>query len=82
MEPYDWAKRFEQRVKQLLLDRDHAPLLAPATLGEDAALAIPTPDHYLPLLYILGAARPDDEISFPVEGTAGGSIICAAGVPG
>ena len=41
--------------------------------GRDALLAIPTPDHYLPLLYVLGAMREEDEITFPVEGVDGGS---------
>ena len=44
------------------------------SLGRDAALSVPTPDHYLPLLYVLAARRPDDEVSFPVEGVDGGSV--------
>jgi 4,5-DOPA dioxygenase extradiol len=35
---------------------------------------VPTPDHYLPLLYVLGAASPDDGVRFPVEGIDAGSI--------
>ena len=42
--------------------------------GDDARLACPTPEHFLPLLYILGARRPADAVSFPVEGIDGGSI--------
>ena len=41
---------------------------------KDAALSAPTPDHYLPLLYVLGAQQPEDQVSFPVEGVDGGSI--------
>ena len=40
----------------------------------DALLAAPTPDHYLPLLYVMGLRRPGDVVSFPVEGFDGGSI--------
>jgi 4,5-DOPA dioxygenase extradiol len=40
----------------------------------DALLAAPTPDHYLPLLYVLGLRRRGDGVSFPVEGFDGGSI--------
>lgn len=44
------------------------------TLGRDALLSAPTPDHYLPLIYVLGLRRPNEPVSFPVEGFDGGSI--------
>jgi aromatic ring-opening dioxygenase catalytic subunit (LigB family) len=44
------------------------------SLGHEALLSIPTPDHYLPLLYVIGARQKNDAISFPVEGVDGGSI--------
>jgi 4,5-DOPA dioxygenase extradiol len=47
-------------------------------LGKDALLAAPTPDHYLPLLYVLGAATPGESVSFPVEGMDGGSVSMLA----
>lgn len=77
-EPYDWALRFETAAKQLLLDGDFEPLINFESLGPDALLAIPTPDHYLPLLYVLGARRQDDAITFPVQGFDGGSISMLA----
>ena len=73
-EPYDWAVRFEQRAKELMLGGENSPLIAYETLGADALLSIPTPDHYLPLLYVLGARQSSDAITFPVEGVDGGSI--------
>jgi len=54
-------------------DQDEA-LVAYETLGRDALLSAPTPDHYLPLLYVLGASKADDIVSFPVEGFDGGSV--------
>jgi len=48
------------------------------TLGADAALSIPTPEHYLPLLYVLGAGQHGERIHFPVEGVDGGSISMLA----
>lgn len=74
VEPYDWATRFETRVRELIAARDHGPLIEYAALGRDALLSVPTPEHYLPLLYVLGAADPDDAIAFPVEGMDGGSV--------
>jgi 4,5-DOPA dioxygenase extradiol len=74
VEPFDWAVRFEERVRALLTAGDHAPLVAYETLGRDARLSAPTPDHYLPLLYTIALQRDGDEVSFPVEGFDGGSI--------
>jgi 4,5-DOPA dioxygenase extradiol len=78
VEAYDWALRFEKRVRELLLAGDDAPLVAYEGLGRDARLAVPTPDHYLPLLYILGLHRKEDAITFPVEGVDGGSVSMLA----
>jgi 4,5-DOPA dioxygenase extradiol len=74
VDPFDWAVRFEERARGLLLSGDHEPLINYESLGEDARLAAPTPDHYLPLLYVLALRRQDDAVSFPVEGFDGGSI--------
>ena len=77
-EPYDWASRFESRVKELILSNNYQPLAHYETLGRDAELAVPTPEHYLPLLTILGARRENDAIAFPVQGVDGGSISMLA----
>jgi 4,5-DOPA dioxygenase extradiol len=77
-EPFDWAVRFEKKVRELLLAGNDAPLIAYETLGNDAALSIPTPDHYLPLLYVIALRREGDSIRFPVEGVDGGSVSMLA----
>jgi 4,5-DOPA dioxygenase extradiol len=74
VEPFDWAVRFEEQARQLLLAHNHAPLIEYETLGRDAMLSIPTPEHYLPLLYTIALARETDVIGFPIEGVDGGSI--------
>ena len=74
VEPFDWAVRFEQRARELLVAGDHGPLVDYETLGRDAVLAVPTPEHYLPLLYILGLRREGEPVRFPVEGIDGGSV--------
>ena len=73
-EPYDWAIRFEETAKKLLLAGDDQPLVDYESLGRDALLSAPTPDHYLPLLYVIGTRRRDDAVTFPVEGIDGGSV--------
>lgn len=71
---WDWAARFEARARGLIAAGDHGPLVDYPRLGEDALLAIPTPEHYLPLLYVLGARRDGEAVSFPVAGVDGGGI--------
>jgi 4,5-DOPA dioxygenase extradiol len=73
-EPFDWALRFEALARELMLRGEHAPLLDYEALGRDAELSVPTPEHFLPLLYVLGASEPGEAVSFPVEGMDGGSI--------
>jgi 4,5-DOPA dioxygenase extradiol len=72
--PYDWAERFEALARRTLMSGDFARLVDYESLGRDAMLSVPTPDHYLPLLYVLAQHRPGDAVSFPVEGFDGGSI--------
>jgi len=74
VEPFDWAVRFEKFARNLLLKGEDAPLIEYEALGSDAMLSAPTPDHYLPLLYVLGLRRPGERVSFPIEGFDGGSI--------
>ncbi|HUA59185.1 MAG TPA: 4,5-DOPA dioxygenase extradiol [Verrucomicrobiae bacterium] len=76
--PYDWAARFEQQAREMMQAGETAALVDYGKLGGDAALSIPTPDHYLPLLYVLGARQASEPISFPVEGIDGGSVSMLA----
>jgi 4,5-DOPA dioxygenase extradiol len=79
VKPYDWAVTFEARVRELLLADEKVPLLDYENkLGRESTLAVPTPDHYLPLLYVIGARQPSEPITFPVEGVDGGSISMLA----
>src|SRR5690606_29065609 len=73
-EPDDWALRCEAAARDLILAGDHEPLIAYESMGRDALLSVPTPDHYLPLLYVLGAAEEGEPVAFPVEGIDGGSV--------
>ena len=72
--PFDWALAFERKARELIVAFDHDPLVDYESLGKDALLSVPTPDHYLPLLYVLAQAAPDEPVTFPVEGFDGGSV--------
>jgi 4,5-DOPA dioxygenase extradiol len=72
--PFDWAQRFDALVRTKLVSGDWRALENYQALSPDAGLAVPTPDHYLPFLYSLGAAEPEDKISFPVEAIDRGSM--------
>jgi 4,5-DOPA dioxygenase extradiol len=74
VDPFEWAVRFEQEARGLLLSGDHKPLIHYERLGRDATLSVPTPDHYLPLLYVIGSRAAEEPLTFPVEGVDGGSI--------
>ena len=76
--PYDWSVRFESTARQMIVENEIESLVDYERLGPDAALSIPTPEHYLPLLYVLGARWKSDMVRFPVEGVDGGSISMLA----
>ena len=71
---FDWASRFEEKVRGLLQAGKDAQLIDYPAMGSDAKLSVPTPDHYLPLLYVLGSRGNGEGVSFPVEGFDGGSM--------
>jgi 4,5-DOPA dioxygenase extradiol len=72
--PFDWAKEFDVWTKERLEKNEHADLIAYEKQGAAARLAVPTNDHYLPMLYILGALDPKERIRFTHESFQHGSI--------
>lgn len=71
---YDWAQNFERSVRSAIEQRDLSALAAPDSLGEGARLSIPTPEHYLPLLPVMGALRNDDAVDIIVDGIDAAAI--------
>lgn len=69
-----WAQRFDDTVKQATLQRDTNKLLSIWPDSDDGRLAHPSPDHWLPLLYVYGASDERDPVQFPIEGFDLGSI--------
>jgi 4,5-DOPA dioxygenase extradiol len=81
---YDWSKRFNEQVRAALASGEHQVLIDFEHLGEDARLSVPTPEHYLPLLYVAALQAADESIDFAVDGYEAGSLgmlSAAAGMP-
>ncbi|RYD73289.1 MAG: 4,5-DOPA dioxygenase extradiol [Sphingobacteriales bacterium] len=71
---YDWALEMNDKFKNLISNGDHKPLINYQKLGTDAMLAIPTPEHYLPLIYNLGLKNEKEDVSFFNDKAVGGSL--------
>ncbi len=71
---YDWAVRFDAAVVGWIESGDTAALADYDRLGRDARLAVPTPEHYLPLLYALALRDPAEPVAFFNESFVMGSI--------
>jgi 4,5-DOPA dioxygenase extradiol len=71
---YDWAIEINENFKSLILNNDHLPMINYEALGTYARLAIPTPEHYLPLLYILALKEENESIDFFNDSTTMGSL--------
>lgn len=71
---YDWAIEMNDLFKKKILSGDYPALMNYSSLGKSAELAIPTPDHYFPLLYALGLQEAKDDVSFFNDHVVGGSL--------
>lgn len=71
---FDWATQINSKFKDLIANGDHNPLINYSSLGKEAMLAIPTPEHYLPLMYSLGLKGKKDDVSFFNDKAVGGSL--------
>ncbi len=72
--PFDWAAEFDTQAAESLEKRDHSLLLKGPTLSAAARLAIPTAEHFLPLLYTAALQTPEDDLRYIHEGFQHGSI--------
>src|SRR5258708_11164726 len=80
--PYDWAVRFNERIREALASRDHRALVDFEKLGEDARLSVPTPEHHLPLLDVAALQGEDEPMSFGVDGYDLGPVSVLTTVAG
>lgn len=71
---YDWANQMNHTFKNLISSGNHDQLIRYQALGKEALLAIPTPEHYLPLIYTLGLQGKNEPVSFFNDKAVGGSL--------
>jgi len=71
---FDWAIELNDIFKKKILSKDHKALIAYEGLSKNAKLAIPTPDHYYPMIYNLALQSNKDEIHFFNDTYIGGSL--------
>jgi 4,5-DOPA dioxygenase extradiol len=71
---YDWAIEASTKMKEFILDRNHKPLIGYSSQGKTFQLAIPTPEHYLPLLYSLALSENNEEILLFNDKAVAGSL--------
>jgi 4,5-DOPA dioxygenase extradiol len=71
---YDWALQMNEKFKELIANGNHDQLINYSSLGREALLAVPTPEHYWPLLYTLSLKGNRDDVSFFNDRAVGGSL--------
>lgn len=71
---FDWALEMNDVFKKHITAKNHRALIDYQQLGSAAKLAIPTPDHYYPLLYTLGLQEDNDDIAFFNDQAVAGSL--------
>jgi 4,5-DOPA dioxygenase extradiol len=72
--PFEWAVEADGIFKKLLIEKDFSKLIEPFSLGTSVKLAIPTPDHYIPFLYIIGMMQENEKVIFTHESIQNGSM--------
>ena len=71
---YDWAIEANEKMKKYILSDDHKQLINFRSQGKAYNLAIPTPEHYLPLLYSLALKEEDEKVTFFSDKIVAGSL--------
>lgn len=72
--PYDWAVEFDEKVKSNLINRNHEDLINFQNMGKSSRLAVPTLDHYLPMIYAIALQGKNEPLTFTHEGFQNASI--------
>ena len=72
--PFNWSVEFDEQVKANLLGRNHRDLVHYPNMGRTSSLAVPTLDHYLPMIYVIALREKNEPLTFIHEGFQYGSI--------
>ncbi len=72
--PYDWAVEFDQKVKLNIINGNMDNLINFESMGPSAPYAVPTLDHYLPMVYTIALHEESEPITFTYEGFQNGSV--------
>lgn len=71
---FDWALEANEKMKHFILDDDHKSLINYSKQGKEFQLSIPTPEHYLPLLYALALKEKNESINIFNDKPVAGSL--------
>jgi 4,5-DOPA dioxygenase extradiol len=71
---YDWAVEAKEKMKKFIIEGDHKSLIDHKSQGQAFTLSVPTPEHFLPLLYALALKEENEELSFLNDKTVAGSL--------
>ena len=79
---FDWAIEANEKFKALIVNNEHDKLCKYGALGQAVSLAVPTPEHYLPMLYTMAVRKPEDKVSFFNDKAVAGSLTMTGVVLG
>jgi 4,5-DOPA dioxygenase extradiol len=71
---YDWASEASEKMKKFILSGDYKPLIKYQSQGKEFDLAVPTPEHFLPLLYTLALKEESEDVTLFNDKAVGGSL--------
>ncbi len=71
---FEWAIEAREKINSLILSDDHESLINYTRLGRSVQLSVPTPEHYMPLLYVLALKKPGEKVTLFNDKTIGGSL--------
>ncbi len=71
---FDWAREANEKMKEYIIKGDHKPLINYTSQGDAFKIAIPTPEHYLPMLYTLALKEENEEVEIFNDKAVGGSL--------